>query len=434
MAMRRRSERGSVFILTLFVLVGLVAILASVASTQHVVRQAQTNRMERQRAQAVAMSGVQRAMATLASIGQSGQTSSGSTSTANSAGATTLQDDWATLGQTGSEKFIAGNASFRMQIVDASSFVNINAATEDQLNRLPFAPEEIAAIIDYRSTDRNPSPLGAKDEYYNNLAEAYNAKLNNFETVDELLQVKGLTAQLLYQPRTDVNSSYPAPQDASGNQLALSDILTAVSYAPMTDPQGQARINVNQAANAQRIQALGLSPNMLNILVPPPPATPMNFTSLGQVCARATSTNDLQIILDNLTTDGSTRKLGRININTASQSVLETIPGITPDLASSIVSRQSQGFASLGEIVQIPGITAQVLSQAADYLTAASQTFLVRIDGTAGQTHIAMEAIIDVQNGQPKLLSFQEVPYTDYISRWGWNTNSDTETVLKEAQ
>jgi len=433
--MRRQSQRGSVFVLTLIVLAGLVAIVAAVASNQHTVRMAQINRMERQRAHMAAMNGLQRAIATLSLVGQtSGQTSTTGASSTSSTNATTLQDDWAVLGQTGDENFVVGNTSFRLQVIDSSSFININAATEDQLNHLPLSQDEIAAIIDFRTATRDASPLGAKDEYYNNLAEPYNAKLANFETVDELLQVKGFTAKILYEPRTDVQSSYPAPEDAAGNQLALAGVLTAYSYAPMTDPQGEARINVNQAANAQRIAALNLSPQVMSQLIATPGGPPVNFSSLGEVCLRAPSASDLQIILDNLTTDGASRKLGRININTASQSVLETIPGFTTDVASSIVSHQTQGFTSLGEIATIPGVTNQVLGQAADYLTASSQTFVVRVIGKAGQTTVPLEATIDVQNGQPKVISIQQPPYNDYISRWGWQDQTTTDTVLKEAK
>jgi len=431
-----RRQKGSVFVMTLVVLAGLVAIVAAVASTQHTVRMAQINRMERQKARAAAMNGIQRAVTTLALIGQTSSTStSSSSSSASTTNATTLQDDWAVLGQTGDENFVVGNTSFRLQVVDSSSWININTATEDQLNHLPFAPEEVAAIMDFRSTSTTPSPLGGKDEYYNNLAEPYNAKLANFETVDELLNVKGLTAQMIYQPRTDVQSSYPAPEDAAGNQLALSDILTAYSYTPMTDPQGQARINVNQAAaNAQRIAALGFTPQVLAQLIPQQGTPPPNFANLGAVCLIATSANDLQLILDNLTTDGASRKMGRININTASQSVLETIPGFTTDIAANIVSHQSQGFTSVGEIATIPGVTNQVLSQAADFITASSQTFVVRVLGKSGQTTVALEATIDVQNGQPKVILIQQPPYDDYISRWGWQDQTTTDTVLKEAQ
>ncbi|AIE87570.1 general secretion pathway protein K [Fimbriimonas ginsengisoli Gsoil 348] len=425
--------------MTLVILAGLVAVVASVANNQRVAFRSQISRQQRERAHLAALAGIQRAIAVLATIpapGQSGQTTTTTGNTTSQSGAITLQDDWATLGQTGSEKFIVGNASFRLQIVDASSFVNINSATEDQWNKLPLAPEEIASILDYRTTGSAARPLGAKDDYYNALAEPYNAKLANFETVDELLQVKGLTAKILYELRTDVQTSNPLPTDINGNTVPLADLLTAVSYSARLNPQGQALINVGGAAGAanrrQRLQALGFSANFLNQIAPAQGPQP-TFATVGAICARASSADDLAKVLDNLATDAQPRQLGRININTAPESVLQTVPGITPDLATAIVQRQTQGFASLGEVTQVPGITSQVLSQCADLLTASSQTFYVRIVGTSGQTSVAVLALIDVENGTPKLLMVQDQPFNDMITRWNWPTDTNVDTTLKEA-
>jgi general secretion pathway protein K len=427
-------------VVTLVILAGLVAVVASLAASQRVAFRSQIHRQERERARIAALAGVQRAIATLATIpqpGESGQTSTtGAASTTATSGATTLQDDWATLGQNGDEKFIVDNASFRLQIVDASSFININSATEDQLNKLPLAQEEIAAILDYRTSNADARPLGAKDEYYNNLPEPYNAKLANFETVDELLQVKGFTAKILYEPREDVQTSNPLPQDANGNTMPLADLLTAVSYAPMLNPQGQTKINVNagnvQQLNQRLVPLLG--PVLANKIAPILPGQPRPPSqTLGQLVSVGSNATEWAAILDNLAVDAQPRKLGRININTASESVLQTIPGITPDLAAAIVQRQSQGFASLGEITQVPGIDATVLRDAADFLTASSQTFMVRVIGTAGTTTVAIQALVDMQSGQPKLLMIEDLPFSDMAGRWNWQNETTTETTLKEA-
>lgn len=431
--------------LALTVLAGLLAVLASLVASQRVAMRAQANRVEAIRARRAAMSGVQRALTTLALIpqpgqsGQNGATNSTTPQSSNSAsGATTLQDDWATLGQTGAENFRVGADTFRLQIVDSCSFLNINTATEDQLNLLPLTQDEIAAWLDYRTTNTDPRALGAKDEYYNNLADPYNAKLANFETVDELLQVKGFTPKMLYQVRTDVQTNNPVPTDQNGSQIPLSDLLTAYSYAPQLNPQGQAKANINSAPANQILTAInGVSPQVQTQIlaaVQPGPGLPrQTFANMGAVLALAPNAADQQILLDNLTTTGATRRPGLININTASQAVLQCVPGITPDIASAIVQRQAQnGFASLGEVATIPGISGSALQQSADFLTATSQTFVIRVIGKAGDTSIALEALVDVQNGTPKLLQIHEPPFNDMLTRWNWPTDTTTETVLKE--
>lgn len=423
-------ERGSTLILTLVVLAGLVALIATVASSQQMAIRAEINREERSRAARAAESGVQRAITTLATIAspsQSGQTTT-TTGGANSTVSTNLQDDWATLGTNGDVKFIVGSSSFRLQIVDGSSFVNINSATQAQLEALPFTTDEVSAILDYRSTGNTARPDGAKDDYYNNLQQPYNTKEAPFETLDELLQVKGITAKLLFQPRTDVQSSNPAPVDANGTQLPLSAVLTAVSYAPQIDTQGNQKINVNSANQANRIRGLRISQPVRTLIT-----ARTNWTGISEICALpGVTANDLTTILDSLVVGNQTQVTGRININTASQSVLQTIPGITSAIAQSIVQQQSTGFTSLGQLATISGINGNVLRQAADFLTANSQTFVIRVIGTAGSTSIPFEAIVNVVNGVPKIIQMQEQPFNDMIARWNWNTDTNTETVLKE--
>lgn len=429
---RRRRTRGTALIMALAVMAGLVAVLASLAASEHVAVQAQINREERSRALLACQSGIQRAIVTLAEIaapGQSGQTSSTSTnSNANTTVSTSSQDDWAQLGQNSDERFLVGDLSFRLQVLDGSSFLNINTMSMAEMNLLPFTQNEIAAILDFRSAGTTPSALGAKDEYYTNLMNPYNCKEAPFETVDELLQVRDLTAQHLYEPRTDVTVSAPQIQDVNGNQLPLAAIFTAVSYSARLSPTGGNLINVNSTASGARLRTL-LSPNVLGTVL-----ARQNWTSLGQLCAipRAT-TQDLSNILNYLSIGPpAARVSGLININTATQNVLQLLPGVTPDIASSIVNQQATGFTSLGAITTVSGVNGAVLSQIADLITANSQTFVVRVIGTAGSTSIPVEALIDVENGVPKILQMQEQPFNDMITRWGWDQDSTTDTVLKE--
>lgn len=83
-------------------------------------------------------------------------------------------------------------------LIDESGKLNINSATTDMLMKLPGMTAEIAAaIVDWRDTDEEPTDSGAEDEYYRMLPVAYRAKNRPFETVDELLLVRGVTPELL---------------------------------------------------------------------------------------------------------------------------------------------------------------------------------------------------------------------------------------------
>jgi general secretion pathway protein K len=62
--------------------------------------------------------------------------------------------------------------------------------------------EEITdAIIDWRDSDDLHRLHGAEDEYYMKLPQPYHAKNGPFDSVDELLQVRGITRELFYGQR-----------------------------------------------------------------------------------------------------------------------------------------------------------------------------------------------------------------------------------------
>jgi len=54
------------------------------------------------------------------------------------------------------------------------------------------------SILDWKDPDDLHRLNGAENDYYQSLAHPYRARNANFETLDELLLVKGVTAQLLY--------------------------------------------------------------------------------------------------------------------------------------------------------------------------------------------------------------------------------------------
>lgn len=87
-------------------------------------------------------------------------------------------------------------------IIDEERKVNINYATREMLEALPGISREIAAsIIDWRDKDSNPQPNGAEESYYQSLPNPYHCKNGDFELVEELLWVKGVTPLLLNQIR-----------------------------------------------------------------------------------------------------------------------------------------------------------------------------------------------------------------------------------------
>lgn len=414
-----RRERGAVLIVTLGVLAMLVAIVTAIAASQRVDALAQANRMQLRRARLAADAGVQRAMAEIELLLQNQEES------------VNLTQNWAEVGQKGSESFVIGNESFRMEILDAASLININTASEQQLQRLPLTTEQIDSLLDWREAGLQPRPEGGKDEYYNQLPNPYNAKLGRLDSVEELLLVKGFTPETLYTRQDGIQSTVVLVQGGPEDQPILSDILTADSNSPASTGL-VARINVNTATLQQLIQR-GISAQFAALIIQRR-NTQGTFANLGDVLRMpGISTNDARAVVDGLTVPGLSTE-GKINVNTALEATLNSIPNMQPDITSAILSRQQSGITALSELFDVPGVTPQTMADLVDLVSTTSQTFIVRVIGTAGDATVALQATIGVQNNHPRLLKVQEMSFPDQWARWGWEQDTTFETVIMEAR
>jgi len=139
-----------------------------------------------------------------------------------------------------------GENKYSFRISDESGKININALTDANsiiLSNLMVnlgIPGETAntiidAILDWRDADNLVRLHGAEDSYYESLPVPYKAKNGNFDTLEELLLVRGVTPEIMF---------------GSGNTPGLINFLTVYS-------KGGA-ININAAAK-EVIMAL---PNM----------------------------------------------------------------------------------------------------------------------------------------------------------------------------
>ncbi len=90
-------------------------------------------------------------------------------------------------------------------MVDEERKININQASAEVLKKLfeviaemssPEAGDMADAIIDWRDTDDELSDYGAENGYYQTLNPSYSCKNNNFEVLEELFLVKGMTQDI----------------------------------------------------------------------------------------------------------------------------------------------------------------------------------------------------------------------------------------------
>jgi hypothetical protein len=135
-------------------------------------------------------------------------------------------------------------------------------------------------------------------------------------------------------------------------------------------------------------------------------------------------------LLSGVTFTGNTRLQGKINLNTAPQAVLETVPNVTPEIASAIVAQQTAGFQGLGDLLTVPGVGGALLPQLADTFTVGSDTWTVRAYGESGGYGVAVEAVVGIRNNRPQVITYNRLPDTGIPAWWNWN---DTTTATVDA-
>jgi type II secretory pathway component PulK len=280
-------------------------------------------------------------------------------------------------------------------LVDEASKVSLNAASVDELLKLPNMTVDVAAaIVDWRDDNDDVTDQGAESDYYQSLPEPYKAKNAPFETIEETLLVRGVTLDLLYGydrnrngvvddiersadggstmfnsgangsrgifPLVTVNSI----ESLSGGAAAATDSTTGTSTgtggAPAggtgsgTDGTGAAaagsggKVNVNgdDAAVQQALQKAIQDPNRLQQAARAA-AGGKPFQNIFDFVAKAGLSNDeAKKIIDNITTASGKTVQGLMNVNTASHDALMTLPGMEEDDVQTILTKRQDAITN----------------------------------------------------------------------------------------
>lgn len=326
--------------------------------------------------------------------------------------------------------------AMRYGVTPESSKLHLNSATDRQLELLmqPLLlelgvenPQEIVnAILDWRDEDGDAREGGAENEYYNTLEPPYNAKNGRFDTVEELLFVKGVTAAILYGEDTNRNGildenendggeTAPFYDDGDGKlDAGVAPFLTVFTREPDTALDNKPRINLNAniglitAQVAEQFPNGEVTPATLAFLgqlksrnfnfgalrspadlfaptlpeeppasqpgeegqeAPPPEDTGDLPLEVAQALVGSPVTaEELPYIMDRFTTrplEQATKPIeGLINVNTAPARVLMTIPHMTPELANGLVAARAQVDPEARKTLAWPLLTGVVDAEA----------------------------------------------------------------------
>ncbi len=411
----RYSNRGAVLLQVLIVVTALVAIVAVVAANHRQTSNILIGKMQLMRAEAASRAGLNQALASLTTVDTN---------------LVTMNDDWYLAGQQGDEQFDLGNATFRFQIIDAGSLIDINTSSSDILLNLSLTSEQSDSLLDWKDPATSTRPNGADNAVYTQLTTPYQKSSRPLRTLSELMLINGWTPSTLYAAPNDATGSAgidsPQGNTAGTRTLPLRSLITLDPGSSNTQGNGNQRVNVNQQiTNINGLTQLGLDRGTATNLQRNAPWE--NFRSLFQ--QNALGTSQANIILNSVGFTADTRLTGKINLNTAQQGVLELLPGMTAELVSEIISRQSSGISNLGDLATFPNVTNGVLSQIADYFTVGSDTFIIRALGTAGQQSVAIEATVRITNGTPQIVNLERFPASYSAPEWWQWTSEPTVTT-----
>lgn len=326
---------------------------------------------------------------------------------------------------------------------DEESRLNLNSAGTNELARLELmTPELLAAIQDWRDGDNAVSPAGAETEYYSTLMPPRLPRNGPFQTVRELLMVRGVTAELLFGPdtsgvpETDPAGSAAEPAGRGGrsisSQLPWASMLSLFGRTDDVNAAGEPRVPVQSADEKALTGISGITAEIARAIIAhrgqneirtladlldvPMQAGPAGGAGRGGPNPggpKAISEQLLRDIADDISVGAEEGQAGLVNINTAGLDVLACLPGLDRQLAQAIVAhRKSAGyFQNPAWLLQVTGITQDIFKQVAPRVTVRSETYRILSEGVVkgSGTRQRIEAVVHIGLKSVETLGYQEI-------------------------
>jgi type II secretory pathway component PulK len=403
-----RRERGVVFILAVFAVVLLTVLVVGITAAVRVELLASRSGLDRVRSFSLAQAGLNEARAILAYEDQT---------------VDALTDEWGPdAEQPLDDPHGLGDGFYRVRVSDGCGRIDINEADFLTLTHLTGDQAVAAAIIDWRDADDEPvTPEGAEAAYYESLPYPYRPRNAPFETIGELLLVRGVTPEMLFGTR---------------ERRGLADLVTVESLSADTDPAGDPRLEVNELLGVSGMgeelaaRQVGkwsgvITQEVITHLLDWLPSLPTaRYTSISQIAdALSFYGIDFLPVLDALRVRPAQEggfgppvppgwspnvpaAVGKVNVNTAPPEVLAALPGSSPDVAQAFVERrQNAPFTSLREVAELmleqPDGRRTVFANMIDHVTTRSSIFMIESMGRTytGRTFRTLEAMVTRSQG-----------------------------------
>jgi type II secretory pathway component PulK len=429
----RRVERGSVLIIVLWITIGLVGITLYFANSMTLELRASDNRVNGLAADQAIEGAARYVGYALANYATNGTIPTNAQFTCENV---PIGDShfWI-IGRDNSGAVPSTEPTFGL--IDEGSKLNLNRANTNMLTYLPNMTTDLAgAILDWRSTN------GSGDYALNYATLGYDDKNAPFESVDELRLVYGMTIDVLAGDDINRNGVLDANEKSSTGgttpNFGLLEYTTVYSREPNFHSDGSSMTNVNTASEedlSEAFQTAGVETSLATTIyrsIHPPAPRPANpCASTFDFCDRCLnagmSADDFAKIYNNVTTTTNLYTYGRVNVNTAGETVLTALfmgANIDQDTADgaaqSLISYRQQNPGTLTSpawIVTALGNNSVVTNLVThDWITTRSFQYTADIAavGPLGRGYRRVKFIFDITDGTPKIL------YRQDLSRLGW--------------
>jgi type II secretory pathway component PulK len=208
----------------------------------------------------------------------------------------------------------------------------------------------------------------------------------------------------------------------SGSTLIMSDSLyfiqatDSATAAPKTSPLSKNKVDTKKQAK-NSIKSLF---DLVNSYVEIKPASGKGkSTYYGSPLNDPAKLKELMpILFDKTTTSKQTEFVGRVDVNTAPEAVLKSLPELTEEEVQKILSTRPDPGAAPPEEFDTPawliseaGLKPETLSKLDKYITTKSQVYRVQVLGyyDGGGPTSRIEAVIDANGGRPRILHWRDL-------------------------
>jgi competence ComEA-like helix-hairpin-helix protein len=338
-------------------------------------------------------------------------------------------------------------------ISDEESRLNLNTASPNQFTNFAGMTTDILNdIIAWRSpaasTQQGAGQQqggGANSDYYMSLKPPYLARNGLFQTVRELLMVRGVNSGLLFGNDQNQNGFLDSDDDSPAPNMPATKrppppspgwaaLLTVTDTDKDVDASGKDRINPQTADQTTLTGIPGVTQDIARAIVSYRGQNQLTtLDDLLSVTAQNQNQNQanqqggnqqnnsgasvisqdlLEQIADQLTLASGTDLPGLININTASLDVLICLPGVDRTLAQAIINyRKSTGyFDNVAGLLKVDGMTRAIFKQVVPLITTRSETYRIICEGKINSSGVVqrIESIVHIGRTDLEALAYRE--------------------------